>query len=239
MSEFGYAIFDLGECYKTKERSVPETSDIRNQTSEIKRIMNMERLRQTPSQTIGPFFAYSLTAEQYGYDYNSIVNASLVEENVTGERIVMTGSIYDGSGNTIPDALVELLQADANGKYRTIAINRKNDGFTGLGRVGTGTDANNRFTFRTIKPAAIAEGQAPHINVILFMRGSLHHLYTRMYFSDEVNDNDALLNSIDVARRKTLIAHRKEINNLIYYHFDIHMQGENETVFFDVLNNNF
>src|SRR5215212_3387748 len=151
------------------------------------------KLRQTPSQTVGPFFAYSLTAEQYGYDYNSIVNASLVDEEVAGERIIIIGNIYDGSGNTIPDALVELLQADDNGKHRTIPVNRKNDGFTGLGRVGTGTDANHKFRFSTIKPCATSEGQAPHINVILFMRGSLHHLYTRLYFSDEANDNDPIL----------------------------------------------
>src|SRR5215210_431932 len=115
----------------------------------------MEKLRQTPSQTVGPFFAYSLTAEQYGYDYNSIVNASLVDEEVAGEPIIITGNIYDGSGNTIPDALIELLQADDIGTFRTIPINKKNDGFTGLGRVGTGTDAKNRFTFSTIKPGAI------------------------------------------------------------------------------------
>ena len=85
----------------------------------------MEKLRQTPSQTVGPFFAYSLTAEQYGYDYNSIVNTSLVDGDAEGEHIIITGNIYDGSGNTIPDALIELLQADNNGKYRTIPINKK------------------------------------------------------------------------------------------------------------------
>jgi protocatechuate 3,4-dioxygenase alpha subunit len=196
----------------------------------------MEKLRQTPSQTVGPFFAYSLTAEQYGYDYNSIVNTSLVDEDAEGEHIIITGNIYDGSGNTIPDALIELLQADDNGKYRTIPINKKNDGFTGLGRVGTGTDGNYKFKFNTIKPAAIAEGQAPHINVIVFMRGSLLHLYTRMYFSDEANDNDPILNLVDAARRQTLIARREEKNSRTFYHFDIYMQGEKETVFFDVTN---
>jgi protocatechuate 3,4-dioxygenase alpha subunit len=196
----------------------------------------MEKLRQTPSQTVGPFFAYSLTAEQYGYDYNSIINASVVDEEATGERIIITGNIYDGSGNTIPDAMIELLQTDDKGKYRTIPINKKNDGFTGLGRVGTGTDAKHKYTLSTIKPAPIAEGHAPYINVILFMRGSLLHLYTRMYFSDEVNDNDPLLNSVDAARRQTLIAHREDANGRTFYRFDIRMQGENETVFFDVIN---
>ena len=68
------------------------------------------------------------------------------------------------------------------------------------------------------------------------MRGSLHHLYTRLYFSDEANDNDPILHSVDAARRQTLIARREEKNSRTFYHFDIHMQGENETVFFDVIN---
>ena len=193
----------------------------------------MEKLRQTPSQTVGPFFAYSLTAEQYGYDYNSIVNGSLISDETEGERIYITGNIFDGNGNTISDAIIELWQANNMGQYRTIPINHKNDGFSGIGRLGTGTNAKHTFTFTTIKPGSI-EGQAPHINVIIFMRGSLHQLYTRMYFSDEVNENDPLLVSIDATRRQTLIAQRKEVNGITQYHFDIHMQGEKETVFFDL-----
>src|SRR6187401_2549963 len=99
----------------------------------------MERLQQTPSQTVGPFFAYSLTAEQYHYDYNSIVNGSLLDKDTEGERIYITGRVYDGKGNTISDAMIELWQADVDGSYRLLPINAKNDGFTGFGRVGTGT----------------------------------------------------------------------------------------------------
>lgn len=198
----------------------------------------MERLRQTPSQTVGPFFAYSLAAEQYSYDFNSIINGLLIDPDTEGERIFITGNIYDGNGQTIPDALIELWQADAEGAYRLFPIAKENDGFTGFGRLGTGTDARHRFMFTTIKPGAV-DGQAPHINVILFMRGSLHQLYTRIYFSDEeeANSKDELLNAIPVERRRTLIAQKKEYIGGITYHFDIHMQGENETVFFDVYNN--
>lgn len=193
----------------------------------------MERLQQTPSQTVGPFFAYSLTAAQYGYDYNSIINGSLLEDDTEGKRIYITGNIYDGNGATILDAMIELWQADAKGNYIVLPINKNNNGFTGFGRLGTGTNDEHRFTFTTIKPGSV-NGQSPHINVILFMRGSLHTLYTRIYFPDEASENDPLLNAVDEARRQTLIATRKEISGSIVYHFDIHMQGENETVFFQV-----
>ena len=163
----------------------------------------MEKLRTTPSQTIGPFFAYSLTAEQYGYDFNSIVNGVMNDVFTEGERIFITGSILDGNGNSINDAMIELWQADPKGQYRLTPIKYKNDGFTGFGRLGTGTNEAHRFTFSTLKPASIADGQAPHVNVILFMRGSLRHLYTRLYFSDETiaNENDPLLSAVAAHRR--------------------------------------
>jgi protocatechuate 3,4-dioxygenase alpha subunit len=197
--------------------------------------MNTNKLRRTPSQTVGPFFAYSLAAEQYNYDYNSLVNNLLVNPDTEGKRIFINGHIYDGIGQTIPDALIELWQADAQGNYRSLPIMKKNDGFTGFGRLGTGADSQHRFMFTTIKPGTF-NGQAPHINVLIFMRGSLHQLYTRLYFSDEMetNSKDELLNSIQIERRQTLIARRIEYASGITYHFDIHMQGENETVFFDI-----
>ena len=207
----------------------------------------MEKLRTTPSQTIGPFFAYSLTAEQYGYDFNSIVNGVMNDvftvtplrdddESVKGERIFITGSILDGNSNSINDAMIELWQADPKGQYRLTPIQHKNDGFTGFGRLGTGTNEAHRFTLSTLKPASIADGQAPHVNVILFMRGSLRHLYTRLYFSDETiaNENDPLLSAVAADRRNTLIAQREELNVQIFYSFTIKMQGEGETVFFEI-----
>ena len=197
--------------------------------------MNEQQLQQTPSQTIGPFFAYSLTAVQYGYDYNSIVDGSLLNDDTAGERIYITGNIFDGNGNAVSDAMIELWQADAQGNYITAYPNIAMDTipFKGFGRLGTGTHNGHRFTFKTIKPGPV-NGGVPHINVMLFMRGSLHALYTRIYFSDEANDGDVLLNEVDATRRQTLIAKRKEANGITTYHFDIHMQGENETVFFEV-----
>jgi protocatechuate 3,4-dioxygenase, alpha subunit len=193
----------------------------------------MEKLPTTPSQTIGPFFAYSLTAEQYKYNFNSIVNEKLLNDKTAGEQICIKGKVFDGAGNTVHDAMIELWQADAAGEYRTAVINKKNDGFTGFGRVGTGVADDHSFCLYTIKPAAI-NNEAPHINISLFMRGSLHRLSTRLYFSDEVNDNDPLLSSIDPERRKTLIAKKEITSSGIEYVFNIFMQGENETVFFQL-----
>ena len=184
----------------------------------------MEILSQTPSQTVGPFFAYSLTARQYGYNYNSIITDSLVDGSIEGERIFITGRIFDGQGNVISDAIIELIQyfeADNQGVTSKIA------------RIGTGTSHDNSFTFTTIKPKAIS-GNSPFISVIIMMRGSLHHLDTRLYFSDENNQQDLLLNSIPEIRRNTLIANKLQKNNQVFYEFNIRMQGGNETVFFAI-----
>ncbi len=200
----------------------------------------MEQLRQTPSQTIGPFFAYALTAEQYGYPYDSLMNHTLVSPNTPGQRVVITGQLWDGAGATISDAVIEFWQADAQGHYRTAPIEENtathtDRGFLGFGRVGTGTLPGHQFQFTTLKPGATGEGLAPHINVMLMMRGSLRNLYTRLYFADEpeANAQDALLNAVPEKRRDTLLAHRKEMNGEIRYVFDIHMQGPDESVFFE------
>jgi protocatechuate 3,4-dioxygenase alpha subunit len=196
----------------------------------------MEKLRDTPSQTVGPFFAYGLTAVQYGYDFTSIADDFIVGPDFDAQRIIVSGCVYDGQGKIIPDAMIELLQADASGKYRSTPIEKDREDFNGFGRLGTGTQAGNKFSFHTVKPGQI-DGQAPHINVILFMRGSLLHLYTRIYFEDEKsNEKDGLLNMVPAERRQTLIAKRVSRSDLTEYRFDIHMQGEKETVFFDVKN---
>ena len=191
---------------------------------------------QTPSQTVGPFFAYGLTAPQYGYDFDGIASDRLTDEQVAGERIRIIGRVLDGAGEPIPDAMIEIWQADSAGRYAHPADPRgSNQGFRGFGRFGTGTDVEHRFTFDTIKPGPV-DKQAPHINVIVFMRGMLSHCYTRLYFSDEAeaNSRDPVLQSIPAARRGTLIARREDAASGTVYHFDIHMQGDAETVFFDV-----
>ena len=220
----------------------------------------MKKLKQTPSQTVGPFFAYSLTAEQYGYDFNSIITGDLGDfsfekmskntSNTEGvsdvgfglsavgnspKPIFIIGKIFDGAYNSVPDAVIELWQADEKGQYRTTKIQGKRDGFTGFGRLGTGTNREHRFTFQTIKPASV-DGQAPHIDVIIFMRGLLLHLHTRLYFSDETSANttDELLNSMPEDRRNTLIANKININGSTFYEFNVYLQGEKETLIFDI-----
>lgn len=191
-------------------------------------------LKQTPSQTIGPFFAYSLAAPQYGYAHDGICSGRLAEDPVSGERIRIVGRVLDGAGNPVSDALVEIWQADPEGRYPHPADRRgANASFHGFGRFGTGTDPENRFTFDTVKPGSVDGEQAPHVSVILFMRGMLSHAYTRIYFADEpeANARDPVLRSVPAERRGTLIARSEEPAT---YRFDIVMQGDNETVFFDV-----
>jgi len=197
----------------------------------------MSKLRQTPSQTVGPFFAYALTPEQYGYDFASIAGGSLIEGDVPGQRIRIEGRVFDGKGELVPDAMIEIWQADGEGRYAHPADPRgSNIAFKGFGRMGTGTDPESRFIFDTIKPGSVDGKQAPHINVIVFMRGLLLHAYTRIYFSDEAaaNAHDPVLVSVPADRRKTLIATRDETSAAPVYRLDIYMQGPDETVFFDV-----
>ncbi len=192
--------------------------------------------KQTPSQTVGPYFSYGLTPEQYGYDYKQLAGSNLAEGNGDGERITIRGQVFDGNGEAVRDAVLELWQADSQGRYAHGSDPRgSNTGFKGFGRVGTGTLPEHYFEFHTIKPGPIGDGQAPHITVVLFMRGLLNHAYTRIYFSDEVvaNGDDPALALVDDARRHTLIARRRESAAGIVYQFNIHMQGEQETVFFD------
>lgn len=190
-------------------------------------------LKQTPSQTVGPYFSYGLAPKQYGYAYPELVNGDLTTSDVEGTRIRLEGCAYDGAGAKIPDALIEIWQADGQGRYAHPAGRRaSNSTFKGFGRFGTGTDPDNRFIFDTVKPGSVDGVQAPHINVIVLMRGLLTHTFTRIYFDDEqtANAKDPVLSTVEESRRHTLIAK----GDGSVYRFDIHMQGDNETVFFDV-----
>jgi protocatechuate 3,4-dioxygenase alpha subunit len=196
---------------------------------------------QTPSQTVGPYFAYGLTPAQYGYPLASIASADLRTPEVQGQQIRIEGRVLDGNGAAVDDAMIEIWQADPQGRYAHPADARAgNVVFKGFGRCGTGTDPDNRFVFDSLKPGAVDGAQAPHINVIVFMRGLLSHLYTRLYFADEAEANagDPVLQSVPEQRRGTLIAERGEDEaageGVAVYRFDIHMQGDKETVFFDV-----
>ncbi|KAB2846867.1 MAG: protocatechuate 3,4-dioxygenase subunit alpha [Hyphomicrobiaceae bacterium] len=197
----------------------------------------MTKLGQTPSQTVGPYFAYGLTPEQYGYALRSIAGPSLVERETAGSRIRIEGRVLDGEGKPISDAMIEIWQADSQGRYSHPADARgSNASFKGIGRCGTGTDPDSRYWFDTIKPGAIGDGSAPHVNLIVLMRGMLSHAFTRIYFPDEaaLNAKDPVLAAVPADRRSTLIAERQEGPPGPVYRFDIHMQGPRETVFFDL-----
>jgi protocatechuate 3,4-dioxygenase, alpha subunit len=185
----------------------------------------------TPSQTVGPFFKYGLTPDGK-YDWNDAFTNNLVTPDTSGERIRVEGRVFDGNGNPISDALIEIWQADGLGRYTHPSDPRgSNSTFKGFGRCGTGTDPQNRFWFDTIKPGKVDAEQAPHLNVIVSMRGMLLHAFTRIYFSDEpANATDKVLRMVPADRRGTLIASHQGGN---VYQFDIHMQGDEETVFFD------
>lgn len=193
-------------------------------------------LYETPSQTVGPYFAYGLCPQQYNYDLKSLFTADIVEPETPGEHVTLIGRVFDGEGKPISDAMIEITQVDANGQYPANRAESLASGFRGIARVGTGTDPQNRFVVRTVKPGRANAEEAPHLNVIVLMRGVLTHAFTRIYFDDETaaNAKDPVLAAVPEARRSTLIAKRSVEGNTVIYRFDIRMQGENETVFFDL-----
>ena len=196
----------------------------------------MSRLKQTPSQTVGPYFAYGLVPQQYNFDLKSLFDGVIAQPHTPGEHITLIGNVYDGEGKAVFDAMIELVQPDASGRYVTTTAEVAESGFTGFARVGTGTDPQFRYVVETIKPGSVGDGSAPHIDVIVLMRGMLLHAYTRIYFEDEAqaNANDPVLQLVPAERRATLIARRDPKAARPVYRFDIHMQGPSETVFFDL-----
>jgi protocatechuate 3,4-dioxygenase, alpha subunit len=189
----------------------------------------------TPSQTVGPYFAIALTPG--GYDWSPTVGNDLVTPDASGERIRIEGRVLDGDGNPVNDAMIEVWQADSAGRYAHPADKRANPNaaFKGFGR--TGTDERGAYSFETIRPGAVAGSngpQAPHIVVAVFARGMLRQCYTRLYFSDAKNDGDPVLGLVPQERRSTLVAQRRDGGGHPVYRFDIRLQGEGETVFFDI-----
>jgi protocatechuate 3,4-dioxygenase, alpha subunit len=191
----------------------------------------------TPSQTVGPFFAPALTPGK-DYAWHQPIGNDLITPDASGQRIRLEGRVFDGDGAPVNDSMIEIWQADAAGRYAHPADRqRPNAKFTGFGRAGT--DAEGRFSFSTIKPGAVAgpdgKPQAPHILVAFYARGLLTHLYTRIYFADEAaNASDPILKLVPADRRDTLIAKKQTRDGKTVYRFDIALQGEGETVFFDV-----
>jgi protocatechuate 3,4-dioxygenase alpha subunit len=196
----------------------------------------MTQLKQTPSQTVGPYFAYGLCPQQYNYDLKSLFTSVVADPETPGTHITIVGNVFDGEGAPVGDAMIEMIQADASGHYAQTPAEIRASGFRGFARCGTGTDAQSRFIVETIKPGAVDDQSAPAIDVIVLMRGMLVHAFTRLYFEDEAvaNSSDAVLAQVPQARRDTLVAKRVAGTSEHVYRFDIHMQGPKETVFFDL-----
>jgi protocatechuate 3,4-dioxygenase alpha subunit len=178
-----------------------------------------DELVATASQTVGPFFHVYFTAET--------LFGKMCAPDAAGQHIRLTCRILDANGLPIPDALIELWQANAVGEYSTMS---------GFGRVAT--NADGMCAFETVRPGRVpgpnGRLQAPHINVIVLARGLLRHFHTRIYFAgDAANAEDAALALVPEQRRSTLLAqpNREQSGS---WEFEIHLSGEHETVFFDI-----
>lgn len=185
-------------------------------------------LPQTSSQTVGPFFHDGLMRADTALPV-------LTTPETPGDHIRIIGRVLDGNGQPVPDALIEIWQADGDGVYNHPADQRprRDPAFIGYGRNATNDDGS--YWFATIKPGAVpfdaTRQQAPHICVTIFARGLLNHLFTRLYFADDpALADDPLLQCVPAERRATLLAHPEGTT----YRFDIILQGADETVFFNL-----
>jgi protocatechuate 3,4-dioxygenase alpha subunit len=201
-------------------------------------------LKETASQTAGPYVHIGLIPHQAGFDIfqNNFGNV-VAGASTKGERITIEGRVFDGTRTPVRDALIEIWQANSDGRYNHPADTQKkalDPDFRGWGR--TGADFKSGiYTFETVKPGAVigrhTRMMAPHINFWIVSRGINIGLHTRMYFSDETDANaaDPVLNLIEQEdRRASLIAKRTSRDGKVVYTFDIVLQGDDETVFFDV-----
>jgi protocatechuate 3,4-dioxygenase alpha subunit len=184
----------------------------------------------TPSQTVGPFFHLGFT---------ETFDGKLAPLDTRGDRVRMIVRVFDGDGVPVPDAMIELWQADAEGKYHHPGdphTQSPDPAFRGFGRMATSEDGS--CVFETIKPGRVPGVrdtlQAPHLNVSVFARGILKRLATRIYFSgDPANSEDAVLGLVPENRRNTLMA-QPDTEHPGTWQFDAYLCGEHETVFFDV-----
>ena len=190
---------------------------------------------RTPSQTVGPYLHIGLVPGPYGV--REVFSPVVADAGLPGNHLRIEGRVLDGAGAVMPDAMLEIWQADAQGCYAHPADGRPlaSNSFRGFGRVAT--DKDGGFFFATIKPGQVKGPggalQAPHINVGLFARGLLKRLFTRIYFAGEAtNAADPILALVPAERRATLLAKPDPAKPGVW-RFDIHMQGPAETVFFD------
>ncbi|GCE16804.1 protocatechuate 3,4-dioxygenase subunit alpha [Dictyobacter kobayashii] len=193
----------------------------------------MNVLPLTASQTVGPFFSPALLREDCRRNI-------LTSPQTVGARIRIEGIVVDGDGLPVPDALVEIWQANAHGRYNHPSDQGSaplDPSFSGFGR--SGTDENGAYWFETVKPGGVSfdeqQLQAPHICITVFARGLLNHLVTRLYFEDEpANASDPVLLLVPEQRRLTLLARCELIGEMLVYRFDIILQGAHETAFFNL-----
>lgn len=178
------------------------------------------KLTPTPGQTIGPFYGYALPFEKD----NELVNQA------HPNSVRLHGVVYDGNGEVIPDALLEIWQADEAGNVVSREGSLVRDGYTFTGWGRTAVDNVGGYNFTTVNPGATDQGKAPFIMLTVFARGLLNRLFTRIYLPEDTDAlaNDPLLASLSEAERQTLIATRGADGSL---RFDVRLQGENETVF--------
>jgi protocatechuate 3,4-dioxygenase alpha subunit len=200
---------------------------------------SLDRLKESPSQTAGPYVHIGLTPNFCGIGgvYASDLGSAMVNSETRGERIELRMRVFDGTGTPLKDALIEIWQADAEGFHNSPAETRgaADPNFQGWGRQPTDMETGV-CRFHTIKPGRVPfrDGRlmAPHITLWIVARGINVGLHTRLYFSDEekANAEDPILARIEHRLRvPTLIAERQGDT----YVFDVHLQGEKETVFFD------
>lgn len=192
-------------------------------------LSSAEALGLVASQTVGPFFQIGF-ADLYQND--------LIIPGLRGTIVTIKGQVLDGDRSPVPDAVIEIWQANSFGKYaheEDYQDKPLDPGFTGFGRCPT--DAEGRFRFRTVKPGPVPSStaalQAPHLSVSIFMRGLLDRLVTRIYFSDEEsNRTDEVLKLVDPARSPTLLA-QADFSEPSTYVWNVILQGKDETVFFE------
>jgi protocatechuate 3,4-dioxygenase, alpha subunit len=205
-------------------------------------------LRQTPGQTLGPFFEQGLLRTSKVFQVPGLCRGDrdvfdhvLARDGAAGERICLEGAVYDGLEQPIGDALLEIWQANAHGRYHhplDASGGELDPGFQGFGRAGT--DARGCFAFQSVKPGPVAGAggslQAPHVNLVLGARGMTRHAFTRVYFAGDARlEQDPVLALVPEHRRRTLIAQATgQRDGVTVYRFDIHLQGEHETVFFEL-----
>ena len=200
-------------------------------------MQRIERLKESPSQTAGPYVHIGALPNFAGIDgvYDEDLGQRMVLGAVRGERITLRGTVYDGTGAALRDAMVEIWQADAAGLYA--GQDGADPAFTGWGRQA-GDMETGAFAFETVKPGAVpfrdGRMQAPHVSVWIVARGINLGLQTRIYFADEEEANaaDPILARIEHRDRIATLMARPEGQGV--YRFDIRLQGENETIFFDI-----